>query len=253
MGTPFTNPFMDRIPSANGLAAGQGCAGRNRSAHRRRLSSACALWVALAALLLAGRMPCAAETNFMGFTLNKNSSLRGIMIPIGGENVAAPTLRVFIEEISVERKSSGNMTFGVVPQIVLRGMKVQIMDQGGVGEWQALLSNFATREASLAGTKIREFELAHQNKEALVVKAETAGFGALDATLQLRQVRVYKKGQLLKAIKSARIPMSGPQAGQLVWNEGAQCASLPVDDPEPGNPVAAAAAPAGDGQPKPFQ
>ena len=208
----------------------------------RRAASVMRTGVALVVFLHAVNVECANGGTFMGAQLNTRTPICGLVFPLCAENTSIPSARLFMEEIHVEKRRLGNLIIGIAPRIVIQGMKMEIMERKDSNGCWSLLHNLATKEAAINMADIRGFEVSCQNNEAPFVRAETAGFNALDATLQLHGVSIYKGGRLIAFIKSAAIATAGSHAGELVWKDGANDRNLPLVPSKPTNPPVASMA-----------
>lgn len=216
---------------------------RNQNNKCRWQLAAIKTFVVVALIFFARSAMCASEGDFMGFQLTETSPIRGLTIPLCAESTSIPSARVFIEEICIEKRRFGNLILGITPRYVIRGMKLEILDQKDANRCWAYLCNFVTKEVSVNLAEINGFEILQQDKEAPVVKAVTAGFNVQDATLQLVNVSLFKKGHLVKSLKSATIPLSGSQAGELVWKNGSDGGNLTLVPPKSNDSTIAATAP----------
>jgi len=188
-------------------------------------------FVALCALFLNCHFTRAAEPSLFGLQLSKAHNIRGLKVPLGMENHAKPTVSVFFGEITIESKRAGFLRIGPIPQPVIFGMRVEILEpEGGVG-WAADFARFAAGEASLAHTDIRGIEFRPPRKDLGSVRADAAQFVARSRTLRLRGVEVHAGGHVISRFMAGEVYLEGAKAGRLEWHDGEGIHSIFLSGP----------------------
>lgn len=186
------------------------------------LSCIAAVWV----LLLNSDLTRAAEPSMFTFQLNKVRSIRGLKVPLGMQGNSKPTVSVYFGEISVESKKVGFLRIGPIPQPVVSGMRVEILEAaGGVG-WAADFARFASGEAALERANIRGFEIRSGAAPVLSVRADFAQFVARSRTLRLRGVQVHAGGRMIHQFAGGEVHLEGAKVGQIEYLEGERTHSI---------------------------
>lgn len=162
----------------------------------------------------------AAEPSLFSFQLSKVRNIRGLKVPLGMQGNAKPTVSVYFGEISVESKRAGFFRIGPIPQPVVSGMRVDILEPEGGSGWADDFARFAAGEASLDRANIRGIEIHSSAKDNVSVRADVAQFIANSRTLRLRGVQVFAEGQPIRRFIVGEVHLIGAKAGQLEWTEG---------------------------------
>jgi hypothetical protein len=176
--------------------------------------------------LLICHLTVAAEPSLFSFQLSKVRNIRGLKIPLGMQANMKPTVSVYFGEISVESKRAGFLRIGPIPQPVVSGLRVDILEHEGGAGWAADFAKFATGEAALERANIRGIEFHAINKDSVSVRAEDARFVARSRTLRLRGVQVHAEGRDIPLFAAAEVHLDGAKAGQIEWNDGERVRSI---------------------------
>jgi len=193
------------------------------------------IFAASAFFWLAGNDMRAAEHSLLGFQLDKVQNIQGLKVPLGTESNSKPTLSVYFGRITVESKKAGFFRIGPIPQPVVSGMRLEIMEAEGGSTWGTDFLNFAMRGASLGNVEIRGIEIRCPGKESVTVRAEAARFVLRSRTIQLQGVQVQSEGKVLRQFAVGEVYFEGEKAGRLEWNDGGQNRSVLLGPPRPVN------------------
>ena len=147
------------------------------------------------------------------------------------ENRPKPTVSVYFGEISIESKKAGFLRIGPVPQAVVSGMRVDILEAEGGVAWAGDFARFATGEASLDRANIRGIEFRSPGKEGFSVRADEARFVASSRTFRLQGVQVQAGGRAIQRFEVGEVYLEGAKAGQLEWHEGERTRSISLNRP----------------------
>lgn len=179
-----------------------------------------------AILLSAETRILAAEPAWFGLQLDKVQNIRGLRVPLGRQADAKPTLAVYFGKITVESKKAGFLRIGPIPQPVVTGLRLEIMEAEGGIAWGADFLKFATSEAALEKAEIRGIEIRGAAKDSVTVSAEMAYFVPRSGMIQLRGVQVQAEGRVLHQSALGEVHLHGEKAGRLVWDEGGRIRSI---------------------------
>ncbi len=158
--------------------------------------------------------------------LNKARDIRGVKIPLGMENSSKPTVTVYLGAISVESKRAGFLRLGPVPQPVISGMRVEILEPEGRTGWAADFGRFAAGEAALERANIRGFAIVSSGKNVISIHADAAKFIAGTRMFRLQGVHVQEGDRKIHQFLSGDVYLAGPKAGQIEWRDGEHVRSI---------------------------
>ena len=146
------------------------------------------------------------ERRFLGFPMDRSMRLSGLSVPLSpdGKNNLG---RVVFENVSIRPKSFGGLQIGVLPELLVEGLRVEIPPGDQSAEWAANLRAVLQREpllrsARFSGFSIRDFSGTD------ILQAERAKIGEGCALISLEGVRMGKA-----RIPSGTISLRGAQAG----------------------------------------
>lgn len=182
--------------------------------------------IAVGVLLLGNPLTHSAEPSMFSLQLNKARDIRGVKIPLGTENNSKPTATVYMGAISVESKRAGFLRLGPIPQPVISGMRVDILEPEGRTGWAADFARFATGEAALERVNIRGVAIVSSGRAVVSVHADTAKFIAGTRTLRMHGVQVHEGDRMLHQFISGDVYLDGPKAGRIEWREGEHVRSM---------------------------
>ena len=149
------------------------------------------------------------ERRFLGFPMDRSMRLSGLSVPLSpdGKNNLG---RVVFENVSIRPKSFGGLQIGVLPELLVEGLRVEIPPGDQSAEWAANLRAVLQREpllrsARFSGFSIRDFSGAD------ILQAERAKIGEGCALISLEGIRTGEA-----RIPSGTLSLRGSQAGQLL-------------------------------------
>ena len=146
------------------------------------------------------------ERRFLGFPMDRSMRLSGLSVPLSpdGKNDLG---RVVFENVSIRPKSFGGLQIGVLPELLVEGLCVEIPPGDKSGEWAGNLRAVLQREpllrsARFSGFSIRDFSGID------ILQAERAKIGEGCALISLEGVSMGAA-----RIPSGSISLRGAQAG----------------------------------------
>ena len=146
------------------------------------------------------------ERRFLGFPMDRSMRLSGLSVPLSpdGKNDLG---RVVFENVSIRPKSFGGLQIGVLPELLVEGLRVEIPPGDKSAEWAANLRAVLQREpllrsARFSGFSIRDFSGTD------ILQAERAKIGEGCALISLEGVSMGEA-----RIPSGSISLRGAQAG----------------------------------------
>jgi len=112
------------------------------------------------------------ETLF-DFRLDRAFELRGLTLPLE-DSTGRRVGRLRVEHVSLESAQVGFLRIGVVPQWVLRGIRI-IPELDGDCRWTGAFHAFLRRETTLANARIEDFQILTRSGQ-LLLSARSGGF-----------------------------------------------------------------------------
>ena len=192
---------------------------------------------ACAFLLAITNVAVAAEPSLLRFQLSKAQNIRGLRVPLGMQGNSKPTMSVYFGKITIESKKAGFLRIGPIPQPVVSGMRLEIMEAGSGSAWGADFLKFAASEAALENVAIRGMEIRGPGKNSVTALADAAHFVPRNRTILLQGVQVQTEGKMLHQFANGEVYLDGEKAGRIEWSDGGQVRSvllgtaLPAVDP----------------------
>lgn len=151
------------------------------------------------------------ETLF-DFRLDRAFELRGLTLPLE-DSTGRRVGRLRVEHVSLESAQVGFLRIGVVPQWVLRGVRI-IPELDGDCRWTGAFHAFLHRETSLANARIEDFQILTRSGQ-LLLSARSGGFSQDLGEIFLEKVLIESAVGRKLQIREAEIRLTGRSAGQL--------------------------------------
>jgi len=156
--------------------------------------------------------PATARESFFDFQLDRALELRGLSIPL--KDAEGGLIGIMsIDQVSVESAQIGFFKIGILPQLVLRGLRIAVEDSSEC-RWIDALKFFLNREPSLAGARIEGFEVATDNK-LFFLEARSGEFSKDLEKVFLEKSLLRVHPHLKLRLNKAEICLSGEYAGLL--------------------------------------
>jgi hypothetical protein len=135
--------------------------------------------------------------------------LSGLSVPLSpdGKNDLG---RVVFENVSIRPKSFGGLQIGVLPELLVEGLRVEIPPGDKSAEWAANLRAVLQREPLLRSARFSGFSIRNFSG-ADILQAERAKIGEGCALIYLEAIRTGEA-----RIPSGTISLRGAQAGHLL-------------------------------------
>ncbi len=153
----------------------------------------------------------APESRFLGIQADRAMSLSGLSVPLDATSHADGG-RVVFDRVSVQSKKVGGLRIGLLPELAIEGMRVEIPVSQTPDGWTCALRRLWKRERLLQSARISGFSISdHEGREFL--RAEQADMKRDNSAMILNGVVTSATS---RKIPSAELALSGPQAGTVL-------------------------------------
>jgi|GEM_PF-2372928 len=149
------------------------------------------------------------ERRFLGFPMDRSMRLSGLSVPLSpdGKNDLG---RVVFENVSIRPKSFGGLQIGVLPELLVEGLRVETPAGDQSAEWAANLRSVLQREPLLRSARFTGFSIRNFSG-ADILQAERAKIGEGCALISLEGIRTREA-----RIPSGTLSLRGAEAGHLL-------------------------------------
>lgn len=131
-----------------------------------------------------------------------------------GDPSKQPVMIFSCERILVERKKVGFFRIGILPQVTLQNVKIELWNSPTPLTWSTELARFLVSQ-KIPDLEFRSFRIDTKNRLESVF-AEKASLVREDALLVLQNLAIKFNGQTVHQ-PHVVIPLSGPKSGQFVF------------------------------------
>ena len=157
--------------------------------------------------------------SFNGLALEPGISIKGLSLPIGGLGSNKPSLEMKVGEIALEPAKFGFLRVAVVPRVVFKDcILILHEDSPTYGSWAQSLLDFMKTQPVMENTDIQGIRIEISQEGVLVLKARSGKFLPARGCITLENVG-WRDSQGEHLVKAAAIPLDGPSAGCLTWQE----------------------------------
>ncbi len=147
----------------------------------------------------------------MGFQVDRAMRLSGLSVPLRAEGEGGFG-RVVFDQVSVQSKKMGGLRVGILPELVIEGMRLEVPGDNLADLWIADLLGFLKGEPLLQSAKINGFTICDQHGGELL-RAERGSVTRDGAAIRLSGVSIFPQS---KKFPVAELALSGSQAGAVL-------------------------------------
>lgn len=147
----------------------------------------------------------------MGFQVDRAMRLSGLSVPLvaGGEGGGG---RIVFDNVFVQSRKIGGLRIGILPELVIEGMRLEVPSEDHADLWMAGLQEFLKGEPLLQSAKINGFSICNHHGGELL-RAERGSVTRDGAAIQLNGVSIFPES---KKFPAAELALSGSQAGAVL-------------------------------------
>ena len=151
------------------------------------------------------------ESRFLGIEANRAMRLSGLSVPLDATSHADGG-RVVFDRVSVQSKKIGGLRIGLLPELAIEGMRVEIPVSQPPDRWTSALRRLWQRERLLQSARISGFTISDRDGREFL-RAERADMKRDGSAFILNGVVASPAS---KKIPAAELALSGPQAGSVL-------------------------------------
>jgi hypothetical protein len=141
------------------------------------------------------------------------SEVKGLSLSIGPVG-ARPIVQLFCARLKVERRAFGFLKVGVLPELAVEGMELNINRSHDSQTWAGELRSFLDANPIFREAVIKGFKLQTSNG-AFSVTAERARFATGPPRILLNKVEAKGASFGIKEVGEGEIPLEGWHSGRL--------------------------------------
>lgn len=145
--------------------------------------------------------------------LQSLKEIKNLSVPVGTPS-RQPTMIFSCERILVERKKVGFFRIGILPQVILQNVKVELWNSPTPSNWTEEFAGFLISK-KIPDLEFRSFRIDTKNRLDSVF-AEKASLARDGALLILQDVAIKFENHTIHQ-PHVVIPLSGPKAGGIVF------------------------------------
>ena len=151
------------------------------------------------------------ESRFLGIEANRAMRLSGLSVPLDATSHADGG-RVVFDRVSVQSKKIGGLRIGLLPELAIEEMRVEIPVSQPPDRWTSALRRLWQRERLLQSARISGFTISDREGREFL-RAERADMKRDGSAFILNGVVASPAS---KKIPAAELALSGPQAGSVL-------------------------------------
>ena len=151
------------------------------------------------------------EPQFLGIQANRAMRLSGLSVPLDATSHADGG-RVVFDRVSVQSKKIGGLRIGLLPELAIEGMRVEIPLSQPPDRWTSALRQLWKRERLLQSARVSGFSISDREGRELL-RAERADMKSDGSAIMLNGIVTSPTS---KKIPSAELALSGPRAGSVL-------------------------------------
>ena len=151
------------------------------------------------------------ESRFLGIQADRAMRLSGLSVPLDASSQADGG-RVVFERVTVESKKIGGLRIGLLPELAIEGMRVEIPVSQPPDGWTSALRHLWKRERLLQSARISGFSISDREGREFL-RAERANMKSDGSAMILNGVVTSATS---RKISSAELALSGPRAGSVL-------------------------------------
>jgi hypothetical protein len=151
------------------------------------------------------------EARFFGIQVDRAMRLSGLSVPLvaGGEGGVG---RIIFDKVSVQSKKIGGLRIGILPELVIEGMRLEVPPSEQPDRWALGLHGMLNREPLLQSAIISGIVISERHGREFL-RAERGAVARDGSSIQLNGVTMFPDE---KKIPAAELALSGPKAGSLL-------------------------------------
>lgn len=166
----------------------------------------------IAIFFLPLQAPCdVSESRFLGIQADRAMRLSGLSVPLDASSQADGG-RVIFDRVVVESKKIGGLRIGLLPELAIEGMRVEIPVSQPPEDWTSALRHLWKRERLLQSARISGFSISDREGREFL-RAGRADMKPDNSAMILNGVVTSATS---RKIPSAELVLSGPQAGSVL-------------------------------------
>lgn len=147
----------------------------------------------------------------MGFQVDRAMRLSGLSVPLRAEGEEGFG-RVVFDQVSVQSKKMGGLRIGILPELVIEGMRLEVPGDEPAPLWMTHLLEFLKGESLFQSAKINGFTICDQHGGELL-RAERGSVTRDGTAIRLSGVSIFPQS---KKFPAAELALSGSQAGSVL-------------------------------------
>jgi hypothetical protein len=151
------------------------------------------------------------ESQFLGIQADRVMRLSGLSMPLDASSQADGG-RVVFEHVTVQSKKFGGLRIGLLPELAIEGMRVEVPDNQSAYLWTSALRHLWKRERLLQSARISGFSISDREGRKFL-RAELANMKSDGSAMILNGVVTSATS---RKISSAELALSGPRAGSVL-------------------------------------
>ena len=151
------------------------------------------------------------ESQFLGIPASRTLFLSGLSVPLDASSQADGG-RVIFERVTVQAKKIGGLRIGVLPELVIKGMRVEVSCSKSASHWAYALLGVFKRERLLESAKISGFSITNREGREFL-RAERVKMKRDGSAIILNDVLIPPES---KNFSSAELALIGPQVGSVL-------------------------------------
>jgi hypothetical protein len=148
----------------------------------------------------------------LGIELGRELDLKGVSVPLGRPNDG---LRIRCDRIRVVSKQVGGMRIGLIPELEVTGMNLEVRGRVPASAWCGLVQSFFQSEPLLSQSCFQNFSLVFDSTKKFRLEAKAACFKEAQGVLLLEKPALKIGGDRFP-FHRADLILEGEQAGKLV-------------------------------------
>ena len=151
------------------------------------------------------------ESRFLGIQADRAMRLSGLSVPLDASSQADGG-RVIFDRVVVESKKIGGLRIGLLPELAIEGMRVEIPLSQPPDGWTSALRKLWKSERLLQSARISGFSISDREGREFL-RAERADMKRDGSAIVLNGVVA---APISRKIPSAELAISGPHAGSVL-------------------------------------
>jgi len=155
---------------------------------------------------------------FAGLPVKGGTYFKGLRIPLGESSSKNSDVIISIDEVTLVQKKFDFLQTALLPQALIKGMKITINEGESKSKWPILISDFCDKNTLFKQARFEKITFLFPAGKATTLMAECGNINQLDGAFRLKGVYLCDVGGGIN-IAQARFQLKGESMGVLAWND----------------------------------